>query len=176
MPAEPFPTDTPPGPVLYREATPDDLPTLCALGEEVNAVHRDALPTVFNGPGARQHDMAAHWASGIAQGGDATTFIATEGGMPVGFVMVAVVDETHPFFLPCRHGRIGTLGVTASRRGRGIGRGLMRQAEAWARDAGASEIRLFAWAFNQPALQLYQELGYDITLHCLGKRLPQAGD
>lgn len=106
---------------IVREATPEDLPAICALGEAVNALHHEVWPQVFAEPGDPLRH-AAHWRQSIAAE-QATVF---------------VVEQA---------------------------------AEAWARQRGAPDIRLNVWAFNQRALALYEELGYEVRSQVLGKRL-----
>jgi GNAT superfamily N-acetyltransferase len=47
----------------------------------------------------------------------------------------------------------------------------MGWAERWAIERGATDLRLNVWAFNQVALQMYGELGYEIRSTSLGKRV-----
>ena len=155
--------------MLYREANPADLPSICALGEEVNSIHHAAWPDVFAGPGAPDRDLA-HWSQSVAAD-NATTFVAEEDARVVAFVNVSVTTETHSLLQPMRFARIGSISVTASRRGCGIGSRLMALAEQWATQKGARELRLGVWAFNQTALKMYAELGYEVRAHLLGKRL-----
>lgn len=84
---------------------------------------------------------------------------------------MTVHDETHTMFQPVRFGRVGSVCVTAHRRSEGIGRQLMRLAEAWVQARGRSEVRLHVYAFNDAALALYQSLGYDVRSHSLAKGL-----
>ena len=49
----------------------------------------------------------------------------------------------------------------------------MQLAEEWAAGRGAIDVRLNVWAFNQSALALYKELGYEVRSLFLGKALPQ---
>lgn len=46
-------------------------------------------------------------------------------------------------------------------RGRGIGRATMLLAEDVARSQGARSIRLNVFAYNEPAIRLYDDLGYE---------------
>ena len=160
--------------VRYREATESDLPAICALGMQVNALHHEAFPQLFAAPADPQRD-SAHWAASVAQA-MATTFVAEppSGGL-AGFVTVAVQDETHSLLQPVRIGRVGTVGVTPEWRGHGIGRALMRQAQDWVQARGGIELRLNVWAFNEAARRLYEELGYELRQLTLAKPLP-AGD
>ena len=154
----------------YREANSDDLPAICVLGEEVNAVHHRAFPEVFSGPGVHDRD-AAHWLSSIGKEA-ATTFVAEDAGELVGFVNVSIVAESHSLLQPMRFGRVGSVSVTETKRGQGIGRALMNLAQDWVVQHGGTELRLNVWAFNTQALHMYEELGYEIRSHSLVKRLP----
>jgi ribosomal protein S18 acetylase RimI-like enzyme len=152
-----------------RQATPADLSAICALGEEVNAIHHAAFPSVFAGRGTPDAS-ASHWMSSIAQV-NATTLVAEEKGVLLGFVTVSVSDESNPLMQPVRVGRVGTIGVTEAARRGGIGSELMRHAEAWLMSRGAKEVRLNVWQFNTDALRLYQGLGYEARSVQLGKWL-----
>jgi ribosomal protein S18 acetylase RimI-like enzyme len=59
-----------------------------------------------------------------------------------------------------RHTHIFLLYVALEHRRQGIGRALMHQAEAWARERGDRQIGLQVFESNQPALALYRSLGY----------------
>jgi len=85
---------------IYREAAESDLSAICALGEEVNAVHHRAFPEVFASVGEVDRD-AAHWMSSIGKQ-DATTFVAEESGSLVGFVNVSIITESHSLLQPMR--------------------------------------------------------------------------
>lgn len=159
--------------VLYREATLADLPAIRALGREVNALHHEAWPEVFAASPDPWREEAL-WRAAIG-GADATTFVAeTEGGV-VGFANVQFVStETNPLVQPVAHARIGSVGVAAAHRRRGIGRELMRRVEEWAAARGAHRIALNVWAFNGRAIQLYEALGYEVRAQSMGKRLVPA--
>lgn len=60
-----------------------------------------------------------------------------------------------------RHAHIFLLYVLPEYRRQGIGSALMRYAEDWARARGDRQIGLQVFQFNQPALSLYQQLGYE---------------
>ncbi|GAC1502171.1 MAG: GNAT family N-acetyltransferase [Chamaesiphon sp.] len=59
-----------------------------------------------------------------------------------------------------RHAHIFLLYVTPSHRRRGIGSALMCHAENWAKARGDRQIGLQVFQTNQPALSLYQRLGF----------------
>jgi ribosomal protein S18 acetylase RimI-like enzyme len=152
-----------------REALASDLPAICVLGEEVNAIHHAAFPHVFAGRGAPDA-AASHWSNSIAQA-NATTFVAEHENQLIGFVTVGISDESHPLLQPVRVGRVGSIGVAEAARGRGVGSELMRRAQAWLASRGAQEVRLNVWQFNAGALRLYQRLGYEVRSVQLARRL-----
>ena len=153
----------------YREASVADLSSICAIGEEVNTLHHEAWPHIFASAGAPCRDRD-HWLQSIGKD-TATTFVAETSNDLVGFVTVSIVDETHSLLQPLRYGRVGSVGVALAHRGKRIGPELIAHAEHWARDHGAHEIRLNVWAFNEHAMHMYEELGYEVRSHFLGKCL-----
>ena len=157
----------------YREATKADLPAICMLGEEVNELHHIAWPHIFASIGEPLRDME-HWSQSVERE-NSTTLVAVEAGAIAGFVTINVVTETHSLLQPLRYARVGSVGVTASLRGQGIGTKLMALAEKWARERGALDLRLHVYAFNEYALQMYRELGYEVLSHSMSKRLSPKG-
>jgi GNAT superfamily N-acetyltransferase len=59
-----------------------------------------------------------------------------------------------------RHAYIFLLYVNPDHRRQGIGSALMQQAEMWAKARGDRQIGLQVFQQNQPALNLYEKLGY----------------
>jgi len=144
----------------YREAKESDLPAICALGQEVNALHHSQFPAVFAGPGAHDRD-AALWRASIGKE-DAAIFVAEDGSVVVGFVSVSVTTEAHTLLQPMRFGKVGSVSVTQSCQGQGVGRQLMNLAHEWVVQRGGTEVRLNVWKFNAKAIGLYEELGYEV--------------
>lgn len=62
---------------------------------------------------------------------------------------------------PGEHGFLSDLFVSATHRGSGIGRALLRAAEARAREAGAPGIRISVMAANRGARSLYLAEGFE---------------
>ena len=69
-------------------------------------------------------------------------------------------------------GTINYLAVTPAAQERGIGRELMRRAEAYLIDLGCPKVSFCVRKDNLPVLSFYDRLGYEIDdVHFLGKRL-----
>lgn len=80
------------------------------------------------------------------------SLVAVEAGEDVGLCMLGVRGED---------GWIGGVGVVAPRRGRGIGRRLMDAVAERARGLGVRRLWLEVLVQNEPALALYEKLGYE---------------
>jgi GNAT superfamily N-acetyltransferase len=59
-----------------------------------------------------------------------------------------------------RHSHIFLLYVLPAHRRKGIGSALMHHAEEWAKERGDRQMGLQVFVANQPAISLYQKLGY----------------
>ncbi|HAG80142.1 MAG TPA: GNAT family N-acetyltransferase [Cyanobacteria bacterium UBA12227] len=70
-----------------------------------------------------------------------------------------------------RHAHVFLLYVMPDYRRQGIGSALMRYAENWARARGDRQIGLQVFQANQPALDLYQHLGYQVQSFWMVKPL-----
>lgn len=162
-------------PISCRRATIDDILTVCEVGQILNAVHHQARPDIYANATADFTRDKPHWLSSI-QGDDRAIFLAEHGNTVVGFVTVQVVRPISPLLQPLAVGRIGSVAVLERLRGRGVGSSLMNLAEEWARKNGANDMRLTVWAFNEQAVDLYKELGYEVRAFEMGKQLPTAGD
>lgn len=80
----------------------------------------------------------------------------------VGFVTIWTrYRSDEPNEDPGEHGFVSDLVVSATHRGRGIGRRLLRAAEDRAREAGARTIRLSVKAGNTAARTLYAAEGFE---------------
>ena len=98
-------------------------------------------------------------------------FVAEQDGIVVGFVCVLArepfTDLDDP---PGTYALVTDLIVLPPWRGRGIGRRLLESAEAFARNAGASEFRIGVLSGNLSARRLYLAAGFQPHLEIFAKR------
>lgn len=87
----------------------------------------------------------------------ARLFVAEEDGEVVGFVEPQVYEAV--YFLPLVN--ILGLAVRESHRGMGIGKALMEAAENWAKEIGATGVRLNSGADRTNAHAFYRNIGYE---------------
>lgn len=149
-----------PNAVRFRGAEPRDAPRLVALIGELFA-----LETAFAVDPARQekglrallvspsaHILVADANDDVVGMCTVQLTVSTAEGGPSGLIEDVVVDRAW--------------------RGKGIGRALLDQAEAWARSQGASRVQLLADQRNTPALEFYAGRGWTLTpMVCLNKKL-----
>ncbi len=103
---------------------------------------------------------------------DGVVLVAEADGAVTGFVSVWTrYRSSEPDDDPAEHGYVSDLVVSAKHRGRGIGRALLRAAEARARQAGADTLRVSVKAGNTNALSLYSAEGFESSEIYLEKRL-----
>ncbi len=70
-----------------------------------------------------------------------------------------------------RHAHIFLLYIEPAHRRQGLAKALIHIAENWAKARGDQQISLQVFASNQPAVQLYQLLGYNTESYSMLKRL-----
>ena len=103
---------------------------------------------------------------------DGVVLVAEADGAVTGFVSVWTrYRSLEPNDDAAEHGLVSDLVVSAKHRGRGIGRALLRAAEARARQAGADTLRVWVKAGNASALSLYSAEGFENSEIYLEKRL-----
>lgn len=155
-----------------RPAMIDDYEALCHLFDEGDALHREYLPHLFQeSPGPVRE---AAYVRELIDDDKVGFFVATRADKPVGALVVLARETPEvPIFVPRRYAIVDNVVVAEKQRNRGIGRALMRRAEAWAKERELLDVELNVYAFNQNAIGFYRELGYEIVRCTMSKRLVQ---
>ncbi len=98
-------------------------------------------------------------------------FVAEIDGAVVGFVTVIAREPfTELDEPPGTYALITDLVVLPPHRNKGIGRALLERAEAYARSAGARELRIGVLVQNEPARRLYLAANFSPHLEIMTKR------
>jgi diamine N-acetyltransferase len=156
--------------ISVRKATADDYKTLCELFDEIDALHRDNLPHIFQEPNgaAREKDYYL----GLIADENLALLVAEADEKLVGFVHAIVRDPPAlPVFVPRRYAIVEGIVVKSEFRNHGTGRILMGQMQEWAIAKGATSIELNVYEFNQAAISFYEELGYRTFSRKMSKEL-----
>lgn len=147
--------------IEVRRATTEDWRKV----RDVRLAALQEAPYAFGSSHGRERDRpAARWREWIAREPGAVFLALGEGGRPVGIDGVYVDDEGHM--------RLVAMWVEPQSRRSGAARALTRAVLDWARAAGATEVVLDVTDGNEPAIRLYQSLGFRPT----GRRQPLRSD
>jgi RimJ/RimL family protein N-acetyltransferase len=139
--------------ITIRAARPEDAATLVALGATVG---REPEAWLLNTDGWRSVTEERRYLRALKRHPDAAVFVAEDDGALVGRLSLARDPHT-----ASRHVADLGLMVAVNHRRRGIGRALLDQAVEWARDAGVRKLELHVFPWNEPAIKLYEQFGFE---------------
>ena len=137
--------------MIVRQAEPGDAAALVALANAVSAEPEAWLiSTGWRGVSEERRFLRA-----VRRHPDAAVYVAELDCELVGRLSLA--RDQHP-----ASGHVADLGlmVDVGHRRRGIGRALMDAAVEWAHGHGISKLELHVFPWNEPAIALYESLGY----------------
>lgn len=139
--------------ITIRKARPEDAATLVALGASIG---REPEAWLLSTDGWRSVTEERRYLRALKRHPDAAVYVADDDGAIVGRLSIARDPHTSS-----RHVADLGLMVAAGHRRRGIGRALLEQAVAWARDAGVLKLELHVFPWNEPAIRLYETFGFE---------------
>lgn len=146
--------------VTIRRAVVGDLPRIVELFEQIDELHREALPWLFR---KLEQPRSAEVLGRFLTGSDCATFVASEqASSPALGVLVVMVREVAkaPIVRPARVAEIDNLVVDRAARRRGIGKALVQAALSWSREVHAERTELGVYDFNEEARLFYEALGF----------------
>lgn len=160
-----------------RHATEADLDQVLALYHEFHEFHVRSVPDRLRVPTPYDDTAACGTLRDILHNKDAALFVAEEHGRLVGLAEVFLRhDAPHPAAIEHVYGHLQTLLVTEVARRRGQGQRLLATVEQWAREHGATEMRLVCWEFAEGPIPFYEALGYRTMKRTLVHALYAADD
>lgn len=141
--------------IAIRQAQPQDAGELVRLAAAIGREPGDWLLTTETWRSVADERRYLKAVRGHA---DAAVFVAVddESGAVVGRLSLA--RDPHP-----ASSHVADLGlmVAATHRRRGIGRSLLSTAVRWARGSGIRKLELHVFPWNEPAIRLYEEFGFE---------------
>jgi putative acetyltransferase len=139
--------------ISIRSARPEDAAELVDLAVSVGA---EPGAWLLNTDSWRSIGDERRYIRALKRHPDAAVFVAEDDGLIVGRLSVA--RDPHQ---ASRHVADLGLMVAASHRRRGIGHALLQQAVGWARETGVRKLELHVFPWNEPAIRLYEQFGYE---------------
>jgi ribosomal protein S18 acetylase RimI-like enzyme len=156
--------------ISIRKATAKDYEPLCELFAEIDTLHSDNLPHIFQktNSAAREKDYYL----GLIADEDIGFFVASADEKPIGFVRAIVKDTPGiPIFVPKHYAIIESIVVKSGFQDHGIGSMLMEKAQEWAIAKGAVSMELNVYEFNDTAISFYERLGFKTFSRKMSKEL-----
>ena len=155
--------------MLIRKAHAGDCGAICALFQQVDALHVAGRPEMFQTP-AQPFRTPESIQALLIRPSDAL-FVAVLDEVVVGAAwLITRTAPDLPIFVPRRIAVVETLAVDEAARRQGVGRALMEYIEQWATENGCYELQLLVHYFNTGAREFYANLGYEVVEQRL--RLP----
>jgi len=136
-----------------RPAEASDAPELLALA---SAVGREGGNWLLTNDGWRTVSDERRYLRAVRRHDDAAVFVAVDEAAIVG--RLSIERDPHP-----SSGHVADLGmmVAASHRRQGIGTALLNAAVAWAKRAAVRKLELHVFPWNEPAIRLYEQFGFE---------------
>jgi ribosomal protein S18 acetylase RimI-like enzyme len=156
--------------ISIRKATADDYKPLRELFDEIDALHRNNLPHIFQKPGGSVQEQEYY--SGLIADENVALLVAETGERLVGFIHAVCRDTPAiPVLVPRRYAIVESIVVKAGFQNRGLGRILMDKMQEWAIEKNALSIELNVYEFNRTAISFYERLGYRTISRKMSKEL-----
>ncbi|MCG8347836.1 MAG: GNAT family N-acetyltransferase [Chloroflexales bacterium] len=149
---------------VIRLAEPEDLAQLCRLYIAFHEFHVQYVPDRLISVGTpEQFDCSGLMATlqRLLDQSDVALFVAVNATQVIGLAEVYVrQDEADDAKTACRYGYLQSLMVEDAFRHHHIGTCLLEATQQWARQHGATEMRLDVWEFDTGPLRFYERVGY----------------
>ena len=158
--------------VELRPLTSSDYAAFLERVAELDAFHREVIPTVFRAVPDGEAIRTREWFE-AAVADDATMLLGAWADGALAGYAYAIIRVVEPAWI--RVGRtyveLDNLAVGAAWQRRGIGTGLVDWIARWARERGATEFELGVWEANEGATAFYDRLGFTTSRRHLSQRL-----
>jgi ribosomal protein S18 acetylase RimI-like enzyme len=156
--------------INIRKAIAEDYSVLIGLFDEIDVIHRDNLPHLFQKPIGPVRELDYYL--GLISDESTAVLIAEMDGKIVGFVHAfARTAPDFPILVPRHFAIVDSIVVKVEYQKQGIGRRLLEAIEEWSKRKGASSIELNVYEFNEEAITFYEGLGYKTFSRRLSKEL-----
>ena len=144
-------------PLIFREATPADLPRLLELEQRVVEYERPFNSSI-KAEGVKYYDL-----EDLISNVDSTLLVAEVADTVIG-TGYAQIRASKASLAHSRHAYLGFMFVSPDHRGSGIAQALIDRLTAWSLSRGISDIYLHVYAQNESAIRAYSKAGFEPSL------------
>lgn len=142
--------------MTVRRAESKDTEQVLRLLRQVNRVHHDLRPDLFN----LATKYTAEELRAIFTDEGKCVFVCEECGTVLGYIFTVQYDHSGDNMLvPIKELYIDDLCVDEAARGKGVATKLYKHAVAYARETGCHNVTLNVWEGNNSALAFYRKMG-----------------
>ena len=146
--------------LTIRRATQADLDAVIALLADTDALHRDALPWLFQPTeGTHWHDFLEPFVTQADR--VMLVAVAADGTLAGVIYMLLRPPARAPIVKPAVVAELDSLAVNDAFRRQHIGTRLVEAALDWAKAAGATRTELSVYEFNGPARAFWSTFGFE---------------
>ena len=153
-----------------RQAVISDNLLLSSLCVDVQSLHAKHHPDLFKVP--QSDDFASSFFDGLLADEAKSIFIAEENGQALGCIVCKLIERPeNPFTFAMRYLLVDQISVRPAAQGKGVGKALIKQAEALAKELDLQRIQLDSWGFNTEAHAFFEKMGFAKFNHRFWKSL-----
>lgn len=143
---------------MIRFATKEDIERVNELRKQVNDVHTNGRPDMFQ-PGFAQEIQ--NLAYEMIESEERDILVAVRDEVICGFACVGyVVRPTSPYMKERKFYHVDEFGVDKAHRRQGIATELFAFIKQDAKEKGFERIELDVWNFNEDAIKFYESVGF----------------
>ncbi len=153
---------------IIRRASDSDLSTLQVLMFKLHDEHYQAEPQHFK---SAEEVMEEKNIANYINDPDGLVFVATVNDQIIGFVTGHFCELISSVSKKVLMGSIDELYVESTFRQQGIGKQLLERSFKVLTECGVKQIFVEVWSFNQNAVDLYHNMGFQHHIHWLRKDL-----
>ncbi|MFA0085584.1 N-acetyltransferase family protein [Vibrio sp. 10N.261.51.F12] len=151
-----------------RAAKLADIEMLNELMHALHEHHHNAVPEDFKTADEVQEEKSI---ARYLDSPDCLVLVAELGDDIIGFVSAQFCELTSPISKPIFVGNVDELYTEPKYRNTGLGKALLCSVEQRLKELGVKQLMVEVWDFNQPALNLYKNVGFSSHIHCLRKKI-----
>ena len=138
---------------MIRQAKLNDTRQILELLKQVNLIHYNARPDIFNKVEKYNEEEL------MKKVFNEPIFVYEEEGIIKGYIFGKIIKKNDKLFKDAKTFFIDDFCVDENQRGKGIGRKLYEYVKEYAKSISCTRITLNVWAFNNSAYEFYRKLG-----------------